>query len=109
MNIFFIYLFWKMLILHALCDYPLQNDFLAKGKNHKQPIPEISWWICLTAHALIHSGAVGWITNNFYIGFAEFIIHWIIDYLKCDEKITFLQDQILHIICKFIWVIVIFI
>lgn len=23
---------------HALADYPLQGDFLAKGKNHKAPI-----------------------------------------------------------------------
>jgi hypothetical protein len=24
---------------HALCDYPLQGDFLARGKNHCNPIP----------------------------------------------------------------------
>jgi len=24
---------------HALCDYPLQGNFLAKGKNHRNPHP----------------------------------------------------------------------
>lgn len=25
---------FALLIAHALCDYPLQNDFLSKAKNH---------------------------------------------------------------------------
>jgi hypothetical protein len=33
-----------LLVDHALADYPLQGDFLARAKNHTAPIPGISWY-----------------------------------------------------------------
>ena len=58
MILHFVGLLWLLLCGHALCDYPLQGDFLARGKNHTDPIPGIPWVHCLVAHALIHGGMV---------------------------------------------------
>jgi len=93
-----------LLAAHALCDYPLQGDFLAKGKNHKHPLPGIPYYQCLLAHAIIHGGAVALITGNIYLGLAEFVIHTAIDYGKCQELYSFNTDQFFHIACKLIWV-----
>lgn len=88
---------------HALCDYPLQGDFLAKGKNHKLPIFGVPWYQCLGAHALIHAGMVLLITHSPLLAVAEFIIHAATDYIKCDGRITFNQDQAIHYACKLVW------
>jgi hypothetical protein len=64
---------------HALADYPLQGDFLARGKNRNAPIPGVPWWICLSAHAVIHAGLVGLCTGSLALGLAEFFIHSVID------------------------------
>jgi len=98
-------LFW-MIVGHAVCDYPLQGDFLARGKNHKAPIPGIDWWICLMAHSVIHAGAVVLVTGNLVLGLAEFWFHCVIDYGKCDGHFDFKVDQALHIICKICWTVV---
>jgi len=94
---------------HALCDYPLQGDFLAKGKNRTAPIPGMPWWQLLGAHAAIHGGAVGWITGVWWIGLLEFAAHFVIDDLKCRSRLSFTQDQTLHIVCKALWVCIAFV
>lgn len=95
-------LFW-MLVLHALCDYPLQGDFLAKAKNVSAPIPGVPWWQALTAHALIHAGAVMLVTGFLWLAIAEFVMHWLIDHTKCRGRIGFNEDQALHVMCKVVW------
>lgn len=98
--------FWWLLCGHALCDYPLQGDFLAKGKNHKAPNPGVPWWICLAAHALIHGGAVAVVTGSAILGVLEFSIHCLIDYGKCDGWYSFEIDQGFHVVCKIAWAII---
>lgn len=98
-----ILLFW-LLVGHCLADYPLQGDFLARAKNHRDPLPGIPWQICLAAHALIHAGAVVHFVDNIWIGAAEFVAHCIIDWLKSEKITTFAVDQFLHVICKVAWV-----
>jgi hypothetical protein len=97
----------KLLLLfagHALCDYSsIQGDFLARGKNHKAPIPDIPFWQCLVAHALIHAGMVYLITKSLPFALAELVIHALTDYAKCDGRITFNQDQAIHYTCKLLW------
>lgn len=90
---------------HGVADYPLQGDLLARGKNHKAPLPGIPWWQCLIWHALIHAGAVGLITHSVWLGLAEFAVHCVIDYGKCDGWFGFNTDQALHVICKILWVV----
>lgn len=100
----FVNILFLLLVGHALCDYPLQGDLLAKGKNHKNPLIGIPWYQCLIAHALIQSGSVYLITSNLTLAFLELVTHTIIDYLKCNEFFNFNFDQFLHILCKILWV-----
>lgn len=93
-------LFLKLVVGHFLCDYPLQGDFLAKAKNHRQPILGVPFYQALIAHSAIQAGMVWLITGSKVCGGVEFVIHSVTDYLKCDEKITFNQDQIIHLLCK---------
>lgn len=93
---------------HAVCDYPLQGDFLAKAKNRMAPIPGVPWWQALGAHAAIHGGAVGLITGVWWLGLLEFAAHFIIDDLKCRGRLSFNGDQAAHLLCKAAWVAVVF-
>lgn len=100
-------LFLLLLGIHALCDYPLQGDFLARGKNHKAPIPGTPFYHPLLAHAAIHGLAVGLVTQSALLGVLEFAAHTAIDYSKCDGRIGFNVDQLLHVACKAAWVLMI--
>ena len=104
--IFWELLFW-LVIGHAFCDYTFQTDAMAKGKNRhnkmKAPtgqkyIPCWPYW--LSAHALIHAGAVAFITGSVIIGMIEFVVHWVTDFLKCDKHFNVHTDQFIHIACK---------
>ena len=88
---------------HALADYPLQGDFLARGKNRKNPIPGIPFYQPLIAHATIHGGFVGIITGSVLLGVLETVVHAVIDDMKCTGKIDYDVDQALHIMCKIVW------
>jgi hypothetical protein len=88
---------------HALCDYPLQGDFLAKGKNFNTPIPGVAWAQLMLAHCMIHSGMVLLITGSVWMAVAELAIHYLIDVMKCDGMINFNQDQAAHYYCKVWW------
>lgn len=97
-------LLFKLLIGHAIADFTgLQGDFIAKGKNHRKPLDDIPFFLPLAAHALIHAGIVWYITNSKICMLAEFISHFVIDFLKCDDKISFEQDQFLHFLMKFLY------
>jgi hypothetical protein len=96
-------LFFKMLVAHAVCDYPLQGDFLARAKNHRAPVPGVPWALALSAHAVIQAGAVWLITGSALLGALELACHAITDYEKCDGAIDFAQDQALHVFCKIVW------
>ena len=100
---FFLHIFALLLVAHAFCDYPLQGDFLARGKNHLAPLPGIPWWQCLGAHALIHAGAVAYVTGSDLLGVLEFICHFAIDCLKSAGYLSFDADQSLHWLCKALW------
>lgn len=97
-------LFW-LLVGHAVADYPLQGDFLARGKNHTAPLAGVPFGICLIAHAAIHAGAVALVTGSIALGMTEFFAHTVIDFMKCDGDFgqgeeAFRVDQGLHVACK---------
>lgn len=96
-------LFGLMVFAHALADYPLQGDFLARAKSAVNPITGVPWYQALGAHSAIHAGAVGIITGSFWLALAEFIIHAITDDQKCRGYISYNVDQSIHIGCKVIW------
>lgn len=126
-------LFFALVIGHALADYPLQGDFLAKAKNHTSPIPGVPWYQALTAHALIQAGIVWVITGSSDLALLEFVCHWCIDRWKSGDPLrpsfascrcdgimqdckrcraartytperSFDIDQLLHVVCKVGWV-----
>jgi hypothetical protein len=95
--------FLLLIGLHALCDYPLQGDFLARGKDYFKPLPGVPWYQCLLAHAAIHGLAVGCVLGPGF-GIAEFVAHAVTDHLKCAKCFGFNVDQGIHIACKVAWV-----
>jgi len=96
-------LFFWMLVGHGVADYPLQGDFMAKGKNHTAPLPGVPWEQCLFWHAMIHAGFVALVTGSVACGLAELVAHMFIDYAKCNGELTFRQDQFAHVLCKVYW------
>lgn len=102
-----------MVGLHFLLDFPLQGDFLSKAKNPTAPIPGVPWQWAMSAHAMIQGFGVavaayivtGGNTAAACILWAlEALMHGAIDTLKCTGGLTFGQDQIAHLACKFMWV-----
>lgn len=102
------HLFFWLVFGHVLGDFSLQNDFLAKGKNHKNPIPGFSWVLILFSHAMIHAGIVALITGNIFLGVLELVLHIATDFLKSNGNIDFRTDQIIHYLCKLLYVILIY-
>lgn len=114
---------WWMLVGHAVMDFSLQTEPMARGKNrHRQPSEALmgalraggsqtppraslqpSWAYWLTAHALHHGGAVALATGRLDLGLAEAVAHWGIDFGKCEGWYNIHVDQALHITCKLMW------
>src|SRR5437868_364176 len=102
-------LFFLLVAGHALADYPLQSEFMALGKSSRdKPLHGVPWYYCLSAHALVHGLVVALLTGSITLGFAETILHWLIDDAKCRKYTNIHVDQALHILCKVAWTLVIF-
>lgn len=105
----FFTLFFLLLAGHALADFVLQSDVMATAKNRHNAIhknrgdnfPPWQYW--LGAHTLIHGGVVLLVTESLLLGFIETLLHTLIDFLKCEGKLSFHQDQALHLICKVVY------
>jgi len=109
-------LFFALLIGHAVADFPLQGEFLSRGKNRHLAPPPLAdgdssprrlWIYLMSAHTLTHAGFVWVITGSALLAFVEFVVHWIIDFLKCERSTGFELDQWLHISTKAVYVILI--
>lgn len=89
---------------HFLCDYPLQGDFLSRGKgSFKEPHFGIPWWHCMAAHSLIHGGAVALILGDWRFGVCEAAMHFVIDTGKAAKAYGIHVDQAAHLACKVFW------
>lgn len=102
---FFLMLF-LLLGWHALADYPLQGDFLARAKNRTAAIPGVPWYQALLAHALIHAAGVVVLTGSISLGLCELVAHALIDDAKCRGRLSFNADQLLHLACKVVWAVI---
>jgi hypothetical protein len=104
-------LLFLLLAAHAMGDFGLQTDWVAQYKSRHIPPPEgakskrpdLIWIHVLSAHCIIHGGMVAVITGFWWLGLAEFIAHWVIDFGKGEKWFGFHTDQFLHIACKLIW------
>ena len=101
---------WWLSVGHALADFVLQTDTMAKGKNrHRKPHSgpdgkyQPAWGYWLSAHALIHGGVVALVTGSVLLGVLESICHAMIDFGKGEDWYGFNADQTLHVGCKIIW------
>lgn len=99
-------LFFAFAIGHALADYPLQGDYLARTKQRSNASTICEWLIALTVHSLIHAGGVWLICGSVAFAYTEFVLHWLIDWGKGEGKYGYVADQVLHIACKVAYVIV---
>lgn len=106
-------LFFAFAIGHAMADFPLQGEFLSRGKNRHMPPPPLAdggasptrlWMYLMSAHALTHAGFVWVISGSVLFALAEFVIHWIIDAMKCERWTGFESDQWLHLATKAVYV-----
>lgn len=102
-------LIFYLLCGHALADFALQSDVMAKGKNrHNIPIiPKGQklvpcWFYWLIAHSLIHGLCVVWLTSPYTLGFMygvfATVAHFVIDFAKCENWTNPHTDQILHML-----------
>ena len=97
---------------HFLCDYALQGDFMARAKNHRNPIVGVPAWMVMLSHAWIQAAATGGVFliayhNKWFaitIFGAELYAHWTMDRWKCEGKATYSQDQYGHAFCKLLYV-----
>lgn len=93
---------FRLLCGHALGDYALQNDFMAKNKARAGSIPGF-WPYVLGSHALIHGLLVALATGSTALGIAETVAHAMIDFGKCEGRYGINTDQVLHLACKATW------
>lgn len=104
-------LLFQFIVGHALADFVLQVEAMAVYKSRhmthdSEHFPHWSYW--LTSHSFIHGGIVYLITGSVILGIAETVIHWFIDFSKCERWINMHVDQALHILCKVIYCIIIY-
>ena len=102
-------LLFFLLVAHALFDFPLQGDAVAINKNPNANTDlqkAVPWYYWMGSHALVHGGAVGFLTGSVVLGLAETFCHFTIDYFKCNRKYSIHGDQALHVVCKVAWVII---
>jgi len=102
-----LWIFWWLLAGHALADFGLQSEFMARNKNRNlspsyQP-PYTTWPYVLGSHALIHGIMVAIITGDARLGIAETTFHFVIDFGKCEKWYGNHADQAMHILCKVAW------
>jgi len=104
-------LFFALAIGHAFADFAWQSQFMAVNKNrHLLPKdtddgrPSTMWIHVLSAHCLVHAGVVWMLLSDWksawIFALTEFVLHWAIDFAKCDGKTSFNTDQLLHYLCK---------
>jgi hypothetical protein len=99
-------LFFAFAIAHALADFPLQGDYLARMKVRDQAGTASEWIISLTAHSLVQAGGVWIVSGSALLGVTELCLHWLIDLGKGEGKFGYLADQVLHLACKLAYVVV---
>ena len=93
-------LFAAFVVIHALADFPLQGDFIARQKARKQADNRSMWIVALSAHSVIHGGGVWLVTGSLAFGFVEVVLHMLIDFGKGEGKFGLGMDQLLHLSCK---------
>lgn len=110
----FLILFFQLLIGHAVGDFVLQPNPMSAGKSRHNPLHAKAgdgfppWYYWLSAHALTHSGFVFLITGSFLCAILECVSHWLIDFGKCENAYNLHVDQLLHMLLKVLFCVLLF-
>jgi len=91
---------------HFVCDFTLQSDRMALEKVPGKDVT-LSWRWWITAHAGTHGLAVGLLTGIPLLGALEWGTHILIDWSKSKFRFSLAADQVLHLACKCLWVLLI--
>lgn len=95
--------FFALVVVHALADFPLQGEYLARQKTRATADGTGEWIVALGAHSIIHAGGVWLVTGSKTLGLVELCVHTLIDLLKGKRFFGTLADQSLHLVCKLIY------
>ena len=93
-------LFFAFVVIHTLADFPLQGEYLARQKSRKLADSRSDWITALTAHCVIHAGGVWLVSGSLALAAVELGLHGLIDLGNGEEKYGVAADQILHLVCK---------
>jgi Protein of unknown function (DUF3307) len=99
--------FFALAVSHALADFPLQGEYIAKQKTRGSADSRGAWIVALVAHSLIHAGGVWLVTGSMTLGAVELVLHALIDLGKGERKFGLVTDQVLHLSCKLAYTILI--
>lgn len=91
---------------HFIFDFPLQgaDTAMEKNNNSKSQLQAIvPWYYWMTAHCFMQALPVAIITGSTALGLAEFVVHFVTDFAKCNKHLTLAQDQAIHLACKILW------
>lgn len=98
MDLSLIHTLMLLLFCHFLFDFPLQGDYTALFKNPWHNGNNPIWVWPMTSHCVLHSVPVYLITGDFYLMAFMFLSHFMIDFIKCWNKISYHVDQLLHLL-----------
>lgn len=103
--------FFLLVAAHNLADFCIQGDAAAIGKNKDIDSAKfgVGWYYWMSGHCFTQGLLVALVTQNAFIGLAETIFHFVIDYLTCKKLISIHSDQFLHYVSKIVWVMFYFI
>jgi len=93
-------LFAAFVVMHALADFPLQGSYIARQKSRVLADNRSDWIVALIAHCVIHAGGVWLVSGSLAFAAVEFSLHGLIDLGKGEEKYGIIPDQLLHLVCK---------
>ena len=93
---------------HAVADFALQSDWMAKNKNRNNPSTYIppgqthtpTSFNVLGAHSFIHGLAVYLVTGSLLCGMVETVGHFTLDFAKCESWTDPHMDQLFHFVMK---------
>lgn len=88
---------------HLVADFGLQGDRMAREKCPGHGLT-LAWGWWLSSHAATHGLLVALLSGLPLLGLAEWLAHALIDFAKCRRMFSLAVDQLLHILCKLLWV-----
>lgn len=115
---YYLIIMFYLLGAHALFDFALQGDAVAINKNRhlKTALQKtVPWYFWMLSHTMSHGFAVACLLKFLSIpieiavlcGLVETGLHFAIDYYKCEKLFGIIVDQLLHVACKIILVLII--